>query len=99
MLGALLHVEALDELRAEAAEKDPRDEALAQLALRDEGVLVPGQDREQYRAVEIAGVVRRHHIRSIARQVLQPAHREGDRTHPQEQPRAALAEPPGRSTR
>src|SRR6185295_1667291 len=40
VLGALLHVEALDELRAEAAKEDARDEAVLQLALGDEGAFL-----------------------------------------------------------
>src|SRR5437868_6537266 len=73
---ARLHVEALDELRAYPAQKETRDEVVLQLALGDERILAPGQDREQHRAVEVARVVRGHDVGAVARQILETAYRE-----------------------
>src|SRR5437667_180853 len=95
VLGALLHVEALDELRAQPHDEGARDKALAQLALGDEGVVAPGQDGEQHRAIEVAGVVRRNHHGAGRRQIFPAAHRQRDAAKPEKKPRAALRDLPG----
>src|SRR5205807_2749705 len=94
VLGALLHIEALDELRAEAAEEYARDELVAQLALGDERAALPGQQREQHEPVQIARVVGGDDVGGMRRQVFQSAHDERNRAEAQEEPRAAAAEAP-----
>ena len=94
VLGAALHVEALDEHRADASHQRAAEEIVRELALGDEGVVAPGQRRDQHRAVEVARVVRGDDVRAV-RQVLEPAHRERNAAQPEEEPQAALRDVPG----
>ena len=73
VLGALLHVETLDEEGAEAPQQHSHERVRLELALRDEAVDPRAEGGDQHHGVEVARVVGRDDRRA-RRQALRAAH-------------------------
>ena len=90
---ALVAVESLDELRAQAPQQQTGQRYSHHLLLDDEGK-VGRQCRDDGDGIDVAGMIGHHHAGRL-RQPLQPLDREGNAGHPQKGARRPCRPPRG----